>query len=96
MKFFSQLQNLSLPVDIKSLLDNGNVTTLFRNLAKNTMKIIALNLKGFYKDYGASLFHALICIIKLQKELRKFSIFNGYHARFHGIISALKYQKKIS
>ncbi|KAF0555475.1 hypothetical protein F8M41_017198 [Gigaspora margarita] len=96
-QFFSQLQNLSLGVI--SHFNIESVATLLRVLAKNTTSIKSLKLDGFNSDYEPqllhTLFYALICIIKSQEQLRKFSLVGGeeFPTEFYGIISALESQK---
>ncbi|KAF0547185.1 hypothetical protein F8M41_000756 [Gigaspora margarita] len=97
VRFFSRLQDLSLVT--KTDLHTENVTALLKILAKNAIKISALKLDGFYSDYEPQLFHALICIIKSQEQLRKFSIVGGkfledFPKEYHGVISALESQNK--
>ncbi|KAF0555468.1 hypothetical protein F8M41_017191 [Gigaspora margarita] len=92
--FFSQLQNLSLYITSQFRIDN--VTTLLRILAKNTTKIRALHLDGFYFGYESQLIHTLIYIIKSQEQLRKFHLFGDRRTftKPYGTISALEYQKQ--
>ncbi|KAF0557800.1 hypothetical protein F8M41_012256 [Gigaspora margarita] len=64
----SSLENLSLgPI---SDFSTENATALLKILAKNTTKISALKLGEFYSDYEPHLFHAIICFIKSQEQLR--------------------------
>ncbi|KAF0511806.1 hypothetical protein F8M41_018170 [Gigaspora margarita] len=92
-QFFTRLQDLSL--GLISDLNIENITVLLKILAKNATKINSLKLDEFYSDSEPELFHALICIIKSQEQLRQFSLAGGeeYHKEFHSIISALESQK---
>ncbi|KAF0454391.1 hypothetical protein F8M41_001592 [Gigaspora margarita] len=93
-QFFSRLQDLSL--DLKPDLTTETATALLKILTKNATKISTLKLEGFYPDYEPELFHALICIIKSQEQLRQFSLIGGeeFPSEFHGVFSALESQKK--
>ncbi|RIB26330.1 hypothetical protein C2G38_2065149 [Gigaspora rosea] len=96
-QFFSQLQNLSLGVISRFNIES--VATLLRVLAKNTTSIRSLKLDGFNSDFEPqllhTLFYSLICIIKSQDQLRKFSLVGGeeFPTEFYGIVSALESQK---
>ncbi|KAF0403448.1 hypothetical protein F8M41_009232 [Gigaspora margarita] len=59
------------------------------------MRIDTVQFGGrYYERYMPDLFHALMCIIKEQGQLRQFSIVKeGYPTEFYGIISALESQK---
>ncbi|KAF0511804.1 hypothetical protein F8M41_018168 [Gigaspora margarita] len=60
---------------------------------KQCYKISALNLYEFYSYYEPQFYHAFICIIKSQEQLRQFSLSGEYvPTEFHGIISALESQ----
>ncbi|KAF0557794.1 hypothetical protein F8M41_012253 [Gigaspora margarita] len=87
--FFSRLQHLSLSG--VPCFNFENATKLSRFLAKNATKINALKLGQFYFDYDPELFSALICVIKSQVQLRKFTLISS--EKFHDIISALECQK---
>ncbi|KAF0546347.1 hypothetical protein F8M41_001448 [Gigaspora margarita] len=93
-QFFSLLQDLSL--DLKPGFTTETVTTLLRIITKNATKLSTLKLKGFYPYDEPDLFHALICIIKSQEQLRQFSLIGGdeFPMEFHGVVSALESQKK--
>ncbi|KAF0450883.1 hypothetical protein F8M41_002095 [Gigaspora margarita] len=92
-QFFSQLQDLSLEL-LEFEHDEGIV--LLRILAKHTKKISDLKLDEFYSDYPESLYHALICIIKSQVQLKKFHLITegDVSIEFYGIVSALESQKQ--
>ncbi|KAF0555151.1 hypothetical protein F8M41_017917 [Gigaspora margarita] len=78
-------------------LINKSAIELLRILAKNTRKISALTLKlgEFYSVNDPKVFHALICIIKSQEQLRQFNISSRKSPEFYGIISALESQKQL-
>ncbi|KAF0547194.1 hypothetical protein F8M41_000765 [Gigaspora margarita] len=91
-QFFSQLQDLSLSLKPDFFIENA--TALLKILAKNATKISTLKLENFYSYYGPQLFHALICIIKSQQQLRRFSLTGlEFPKEFQGIISSLENQK---
>ncbi|KAF0454393.1 hypothetical protein F8M41_001594 [Gigaspora margarita] len=92
--FFSRLQDLSLGAIAD--FSSENATALLKILAKNATRISVLKLDEFYSDYEPQLFHALICIIKSQEQLKQFSLIGGeeFPTEFHGIVSALESQKK--
>ncbi|KAF0550262.1 hypothetical protein F8M41_024688 [Gigaspora margarita] len=93
-QFFLQLHDLSLggisDFNIKS------ATTLLEILAKNTTSINVLKFEDFDSDSEPLLFDAFIFIIKLQEQLRQFSIVSGneFLSELHSIISALESQKQ--
>ncbi|KAF0541539.1 hypothetical protein F8M41_005310 [Gigaspora margarita] len=90
-QFFSRIQYLSLNV-----ISNNNIesaTTLLRALAKSTTKISTIELDYFDSDYEPQIFQALIYVIKLQEQLRLFSLVGDYPTEFYGVISALESQK---
>ncbi|KAF0501157.1 hypothetical protein F8M41_020122 [Gigaspora margarita] len=96
--FFSQLQHLSL--DEISLVKIESAIAFLRALPKYTTKISALEFNGFEFTFTEAeydqlqLIHALIYIIKSQKQLRLFSIvIEETLAKHYGIISALESQK---
>ncbi|RIB18094.1 hypothetical protein C2G38_2142288 [Gigaspora rosea] len=108
VQFFSRLQNLTLYLDATSNLGIENINKLLKILAKNSTKISTLNL-DLFPDSKSQVFNTLSPAIKLliksQKQLRKFLLGAGaeyctqfftskcYTTQFHGIISALEFQK---
>ncbi|KAF0547195.1 hypothetical protein F8M41_000766 [Gigaspora margarita] len=90
-QFFSRLQDLSFGRP-DFIIEND--TALLKILAKNATKISALNFYEFYPDYDTHSLHALICIIKSQEQLRRFSLTGlEFPTEFQGIISSLASQK---
>ncbi|KAF0470320.1 hypothetical protein F8M41_025388 [Gigaspora margarita] len=97
--FFSRIQYLSLG-EI-SLVKIESAIAFLRALSKHTTKIIALEFNGFEFTFTEAeydklqLIHALIYIIKSQKQLRIFCIVIEAHTftNHYGIISALESQK---
>ncbi|KAF0547197.1 hypothetical protein F8M41_000768 [Gigaspora margarita] len=91
-QFFSRLQDLSLGLRSDFIIEND--TALLKILTKNATKISALNFYAFYPDYDPHSLHALICIIKSQEQLKRFSLVGSeFPTEFQGIISALECQK---
>ncbi|KAF0412771.1 hypothetical protein F8M41_007862 [Gigaspora margarita] len=91
-QFFSQLQDLSLGLTPDYIIEND--TILLKILAKNATKISSMKLYEFYPDYDPHSLHALICIIKSQEQLRRFSLVGlELPTEYQGIISALESQK---
>ncbi|KAF0547198.1 hypothetical protein F8M41_000769 [Gigaspora margarita] len=91
-QFFSRLQDLSLGQRLDYIIENN--TALLKILAKNATKISAMKLYEFYPDYDTHSLHALICIIKSQEQLRRFSLVGfEFPTEYQGIISALESQK---
>ncbi|KAF0384489.1 hypothetical protein F8M41_011601 [Gigaspora margarita] len=86
-QFFSQVQELVLgKISLGFRIESA--TKLLRTLAKNVTKISALKLDRFASDYKQQLFHALICIINSQEQLKEFSLVNEkYLSLFYDIIS---------
>ncbi|KAF0369763.1 hypothetical protein F8M41_013357 [Gigaspora margarita] len=71
-----------------------SATTLLRILAKNTTKIKTFTFDGFYSCNDEPLVNISTCIIKSQKQLKKFSLGGlQFSGKFHGIILALESQK---
>ncbi|RIB09635.1 hypothetical protein C2G38_2146460 [Gigaspora rosea] len=87
VQFFSQLQELVLgKISLGFRIESA--TKLLRILAKNVTKINALKLDRFASDYKQQLFHALICIINSQEQLKEFSLVSEkYLSLFYDIIS---------
>ncbi|KAF0557806.1 hypothetical protein F8M41_012262 [Gigaspora margarita] len=57
--------------------------------------ISGLSIKKYYSGYKPQLFHAIVCIIKSQVQLREFRLIGEENpTEFHGIISALESQKE--
>ncbi|RIB26286.1 hypothetical protein C2G38_2163773 [Gigaspora rosea] len=92
--FFSRLQDLSL----SGISDFGteNANALLKILAKNTRKINSLVFDEFDSDYDPQACHSLVCIIKSQEKLKRFSIIGAddFPEEFNGVISALESQKQ--
>ncbi|KAF0541541.1 hypothetical protein F8M41_005312 [Gigaspora margarita] len=90
-QFFSRIQHLSLD----EISDNNieSALALLKALAKSTMKISTIELNYFNSDYEPQIFHAIIYIIRSQKQLKLFSLVGEYPTEFHGVISALESQK---
>ncbi|KAF0501150.1 hypothetical protein F8M41_020115 [Gigaspora margarita] len=98
--FFSRLQHLSLGEISRVKIESA--ISFLRALPKYATKISVLDFNGFeFKFMGSEydqlqqLIHALIYIIKSQKQLRIFSITNekGTLTKLYAIISALESQK---
>ncbi|RIB25481.1 hypothetical protein C2G38_2031016 [Gigaspora rosea] len=92
---FSRLQHLSLEVIPGFNIEN--VTIFLKVLAKNITTISSLDLV-IYSDFESrlfhSLFHAIIRIIKLQDQIKRFRLDGEDHpTELYGIISALECQK---
>ncbi|KAF0552650.1 hypothetical protein F8M41_021340 [Gigaspora margarita] len=106
VQFFSQLQDLTLCICVLSYFDienvsslltmsQENVTALLKILTKIATKISVLKIDEFFPSYSPQVFHALVSIIKSQKQLREFHIIGMDNPKkFHGIILALESQKQ--